>query len=264
MTSVPKILVAGMILGASLLMVAACGGGSEKAKTLQLGGLNVSDHGTKDLGSAGTADLEADDFYFEPTFFKATAGQKLSFKISNGSNTIHNFSVPNAQIDKDIPAKGSVTVDVTVPDTGVLLFLCKYHTGQGMNGEILVGGAAPQAASTTPTVQALKVATNPTLGQILTDPAGRTLYLFKNDVPGSGKSATTGNTAVTWPAYTLPPGQEPAKPAGLTGDLTQITRDDGGKQLTYKGQPLYYYARDTNPGDTNGQGVGNVWFVVNP
>ena len=48
------------------------------------------------------------------------------------------------------------------------------------------------------------------------------------------------------------------------GDYTLVVRDDGKKQWAYKGKPLYYFTPDTNPGDTKGQGVGNVWFVVTP
>jgi len=40
-----------------------------------------------------------------------------------------------------------------------------------------------------------------------------------------------------------------------------INRPDGSKQLAYDGWPLYYFSNDVNPGDTNGQGVGNVWYA---
>jgi predicted lipoprotein with Yx(FWY)xxD motif len=48
------------------------------------------------------------------------------------------------------------------------------------------------------------------------------------------------------------------------GDFGAITREDGKRQTTYKGWPLYYYAGDKAPGDVLGQGLGNVWFVANP
>jgi predicted lipoprotein with Yx(FWY)xxD motif len=75
------------------------------------------------------------------------------------------------------------------------------------------------------------------------------------DVAGSGKSAVTGGVLVAWPAFILASGN-PSKPDGLAGDLTLITRDDGSKQVTYKGLPLYYWQNDKAPGDVTGQGVG--------
>jgi predicted lipoprotein with Yx(FWY)xxD motif len=54
-------------------------------------------------------------------------------------------------------------------------------------------------------------------------------------------------------------------PEGLNaGDFGAITREDGKRQSTYKGAPLYYYAGDKAPGDALGQGLGNAWFVANP
>ena len=49
-------------------------------------------------------------------------------------------------IDKDVPAKGKIDIEVTFPASGVALFTCKYHAAQGMSGELLVGDASPQAA----------------------------------------------------------------------------------------------------------------------
>jgi hypothetical protein len=52
--------------------------------------------------------------------------------------------------------------------------------------------------------------------------------------------------------------------AAVAGTLGVITHPDGGRQVTYDGLPLYVYAKDAKAGDTNGQGVGNIWFVVKP
>ena len=46
--------------------------------------------------------------------------------------------------------------------------------------------------------------------------------------------------------------------------LGTITRDDGSTQVTYNGWPLYYFQDDVAPGDTNGQGMEGVWFLVSP
>jgi len=53
-------------------------------------------------------------------------------------------------------------------------------------------------------------------------------------------------------------------PAGVPGELGTIARTDGGEQVTYNDIPLYYYVKDDEAGDVYGQGVGGVWFIVNP
>jgi predicted lipoprotein with Yx(FWY)xxD motif len=95
------------------------------------------------------------------------------------------------------------------------------------------------------------------LGTVLVDPDGFTVYVFLNDT--DGESTCYDSCAATWPAV---PGD-----TAISSDLDSsmfgtTTRTDGTEQLTVDGQPLYRYAPDTNPGDTNGQGVGDVWFVV--
>ena len=100
---------------------------------------------------------------------------------------------------------------------------------------------------------------NSTLGDILVDGNGRTLYFFTKDV--SGESLCTGGCLNDWPVY-YAPDLQPGPGIDLS-DFTTITRSDGASQTAYKGWPLYYYAPDA-VGDTNGEAVGNVWFVAKP
>ncbi len=106
----------------------------------------------------------------------------------------------------------------------------------------------------------VKVAKKDPIGSYLTDTKGMTLYEFKKDSPG--KSACAGDCVAKWPLYYQ-------EHVGATGDLKAsdfgtITREDGKKQTTYKGKPLYYFAGDKEAGDMNGQGVKDVWFVAAP
>jgi predicted lipoprotein with Yx(FWY)xxD motif len=95
------------------------------------------------------------------------------------------------------------------------------------------------------------------LGTILVDPEGFTLYIFTMDA--GGESTCYESCAATWPPV---PGDTPIG-ADLDASLFGTTaRTDGTEQLTVNGQPLYRYSPDANPGDTTGQGVGGVWFVV--
>lgn len=91
---------------------------------------------------------------------------------------------------------------------------------------------------------------------------GMTLYTFTNDTPNT--SNCTGQCITNWPALLVAEGQEPTAGPGATGALGVFVRDDGKRQVTYKGQPLYYWQGDKKPGDTTGDGVGNVWKIALP
>ena len=97
------------------------------------------------------------------------------------------------------------------------------------------------------------------LGSILTDQDGRTLYAFFNDK--NGTSSCADQCVATWPA--LVSRQAVAADAGIDHKLlSQTTRAEGTVQATYGNWPLYYYVGDQGPGDIDGQGVDGVWFVV--
>ncbi len=106
----------------------------------------------------------------------------------------------------------------------------------------------------------VKVAKDDKVGAHLTDAKGMTLYEFKKDSPG--KSACAEPCVAKWPIYFR-------EKVAVTGalkdsDFGTITRDDGKQQTTYKGKPLYYFAADKAPGQTNGQGVLDMWTVATP
>lgn len=95
------------------------------------------------------------------------------------------------------------------------------------------------------------------LGEILADTDGKTLYLFVPD--NQGASVCNDDCADAWPPVlgTVAAGD------GVNGELLgTAARQDGSEQATYNGWPLYYFAADAAPGDTNGQGVNDVWYVV--
>jgi predicted lipoprotein with Yx(FWY)xxD motif len=91
---------------------------------------------------------------------------------------------------------------------------------------------------------------------------GMTVYTFTQDTPNSGKSTCSGGCLTTWPALTVASGTVPAPGTGVTGTVGTITRDDGSIQVTYNGLPLYFYAGDVAPGDTNGNYPN--WNLVTP
>lgn len=116
-------------------------------------------------------------------------------------------------------------------------------------------GSSPSTAAGAVTINLA----DSTLGKVLADGAGRTLYGFTAD--STGKSACSGGCSDNWPA--LVSDATPTLGTGLDAeDFATITRDDGAKQVTFYGLPLYYFKGDTAAGQTNGQGVGGKWFVV--
>ncbi|GBF08048.1 hypothetical protein DAERI_210044 [Deinococcus aerius] len=106
----------------------------------------------------------------------------------------------------------------------------------------------------------LGVRQDPKLGTILQDSRGMTLYLYTKDTPGV--TNCYDQCAAAWPPLLAT--ELPGLPAGMPGKLSLVTRKDGSKQVAYNGWPLYFWVRDTKPGQTTGQGVGKVWYAVNP
>ena len=96
-------------------------------------------------------------------------------------------------------------------------------------------------------------------GEIVVDGEGYALYLFTPD--DQGESTCYDDCAAAWPALT----GEASTGEGLDESLLGTTeRTDGSTQVTYGGWPLYYFADDVSPGDTNGQGLNGVWYLVSP
>jgi predicted lipoprotein with Yx(FWY)xxD motif len=128
-------------------------------------------------------------------------------------------------------------------------------------------GSPSDAASPSATAEdeyELKVAAGSgSVTNFLTGEDGRTLYIFKKDTADSGKSVCNGECATNWPPLEVDELDEVKPDSGATGKLSLITRDDGTTQLAYNGLPLYYFAGDAAPGDTNGASIPN-WAVATP
>lgn len=122
------------------------------------------------------------------------------------------------------------------------------------------GGSAPVPPATGNAVSAQTTS----LGTILVDGKGRTVYVFANDK--TNVSSCTGACIVDWPPVRAP-AQLPASLPGVNGALGSATRSDGSHQLTVSGHPVYTFVGDAAAGQTNGQGInlnGGVWTVVSP
>jgi len=112
--------------------------GESEGGTITIGSDTANDKGTKDVSGMDEAEVEADDFYFEPTVIKGTPGAQIKLELDNESQTLHNFSLTEQSIDQDIQPGAKEDVTVTFPQSGFLEFFCKYHKALGMVGELTV------------------------------------------------------------------------------------------------------------------------------
>lgn len=122
---------------------------------------------------------------------------------------------------------------------------------------------APRAQTAGRAGAAVEVADS-RFGRILTDSRGLTLYLFTRD--GRGPSRCYGACAEAWPPL-LTTGEPRARDGARRRHLGTVRRTDGTRQVTYRGQPLYYYFREDEAGEILCQDVeefGGTWLVVNP
>jgi predicted lipoprotein with Yx(FWY)xxD motif len=120
------------------------------------------------------------------------------------------------------------------------------------------GGEAPAGGATA----SLSATESDTLGAIVTDDGGRTLYRFDEDSADPSVSNCAGDCAAKWPPALA---GSTVRVQGVAKELVgTVTRADGSKQLTLNGWPLYRLAKDAKAGDTLGQGVGGTWFAATP
>ena len=129
-----------LVVLAIFLSAAACGGSDEKtggggSPPVSLAG-TTNDHGT----ATATPELamELDDFYFGPTFVRATAGQAFTLELANDGTEPHTFTSTALGIDEHLEPGQKRTVRVTAPQSGVALVICSIHQALGMQGAIFV------------------------------------------------------------------------------------------------------------------------------
>jgi predicted lipoprotein with Yx(FWY)xxD motif len=134
-----------------------------------------------------------------------------------------------------------------------------YSSGNKSESKPAANAAGQQPAASG---AALVKVSDAKLGEIVTDGGGFTLYRFDKDTAKPPASNCANECAVAWPPVTTT--GDPALTGIDKSLLGTIKRADGSTQVTLKGWALYRFAGDTAPGQTNGQGVGGTWFVVNP
>jgi predicted lipoprotein with Yx(FWY)xxD motif len=125
---------------------------------------------------------------------------------------------------------------------------------------LLAGGAGAAGRTSRATIKVRTVS----LGKILVDSRGRTLYLFEKDK--HGRSACYGQCAKFWPPV-LTSGKASAGTGAKASLVGTTKRKNGAEQVTYAGHPLYRFLEDKRPGQTKGEGTkffGGGWYVLAP
>jgi plastocyanin len=116
-------------------------GEGEGGGSVTIAGQEATSHGSADVSGMDSVELEVDDFYFEPTVLEGEAGQALSVTMFNEGDAPHTFTVDELKIDHELqPGDEGVSTEVTFPDSGALVFYCRFHADGGMLGGLSVGG----------------------------------------------------------------------------------------------------------------------------
>jgi predicted lipoprotein with Yx(FWY)xxD motif len=166
------------------------------------------------------------------------------------------------------PSKRSVTAAAGALAAAITLSACGIISGSSsttyqsatMPSSSDSAMATPSASMMATTGGGLMEVKDTMHGLILANPHGMTVYWYTADKKGSGVSSCTGSCAVAWPPVTAPV----RLPAGvkLSGPIGYIVRSNGQHQVTVDGYPIYRYAGDKAPGQTNGDGIGGKWYIV--
>src|SRR3954453_10229728 len=141
----------------------------------------------------------------------------------------------------------------------VSMAACGGSNSSDSSSKPKASSASPSASSSAGGTQ-IKVASTST-GSVLTDDKGRVLYMFNPD--NRGDSVCYDQCAAAWPP-TLTTGKPTAGNGAEASLLATIKRKDGKTQVTYNKYPLYTFAFDAKPGDTNGQAAKSIWWVLTP
>lgn len=117
------------------------GGGVREEGDVTIAGQRATSHGSEEVSGTDQIEVEVDDFYFEPTVLEGEAGQTLTVSLFNEGEAPHTFTIDELRIDQELqPGDEGVTAEVTFPDSGALVFYCRFHAGGGMLGGLSVGG----------------------------------------------------------------------------------------------------------------------------
>jgi predicted lipoprotein with Yx(FWY)xxD motif len=225
--------------------------------------------------------------------FQATPGATMAAtvaatRMASPAATMSGASMAGALKIAQHPTLGAYLTDMngralylftrdTTPNTSTCTGSCA-QTWPAFTGQAMMAGtpSAPMTGTVAATRPATAAATSPALATVAgTRPATAAATMAATvaatrpaTVAATAAAPMTGTVAATRPATVAAtmaaPGTAAAAATVNPALLTMITNPNGGMMMSYNGHPLYYFNQDTAPGDTKGQGVGGVWFLVSP
>lgn len=142
------------------------------------------------------------------------------------------------------------------------LSACSPTDPAGADAQVNPAGAAGGAPAPADP-QVLRLAQLDDVGRkVVVNGKGRTIYRFENDSSNPPKTTCVDDCRKTWQPVLAPNGVQIG--IGIEEELVgTVTRpEDGAKQLTLNGWPLYYFHGDTRLGQTAGHGVAGKWFAI--
>jgi len=158
----------------------------------------------------------------------------------------------------------TLTVSIVSALSALALVGCSSGSDSGSEDDAVTSSPTEEMS---PSAAAAEMGTDlgtaeTSLGTIVVDGKGMTAYYFLKDTKDSGTSACSGDCAAAWPAIVS--ASDTPDVGGVTGEVGTIPTADGRKQITIDGRPVYTFAQDMAPGDVNGQGANDVWYVIAP
>jgi hypothetical protein len=125
------------------------GEGHAAQGTKEIGGIEATYHGSADVSEESSFQLELDDSYFGPTVLEGKSSLQLGVTLHNEGDVPHTFTI-EGQVDQELqPGDEDVRVSVTFPESGALIFYCRFHRDQGMVGALSVDGSLDTTGAST-------------------------------------------------------------------------------------------------------------------
>lgn len=149
---------------------------------------------------------------------------------------------------------------LSLPAIAASLLLAACGSSSSSNTTSSAASTQPAAQTSSPSSAIVVKTASNSLGTILVDSQGMTLYHLSGEQ--NGKFICTSSACVgVWHPLTAP---STGAPSGEAGSLGTVKRPDGTMQITYKGTPLYTFTGDQQSGETKGQGIKDVgtWSVI--
>jgi plastocyanin len=126
------------------LVATACGGEETRQQadedSIIVAGERANDQGTQNVAGLRDFELQMDEFYFRPTILTGEPGQTITLELLNDGTRPHTFTLDLLRVDLDVAPERTAGTKVTFPDSGALLFYCRFHAGGGMRGGLSVEG----------------------------------------------------------------------------------------------------------------------------